>query len=314
MIKQIALRALLLSLSLLSFACSTAEPQVELPTAETGMFNRSLEHDGIEREYILYLPEGYTGQEEQKLPLLLNFHGFTGTSESQLSYADFRPIADRENFILVYPQGTLLGGDTHWNVGGWTRRSQTDDIGFTAALLDQLQADYAVDPTRIYSTGHSNGGYMSFQLACQLGDQIAAVASVSGSMTPEIMRDCEPTGPTSILQIHATADPTVPYSGTSWSESIDQVLAYWVLVNFADPSPAVETLLRHPETTASSSVEHIRHADGKNGTVVEHIRVIDGGHEWLGTPDLSGQVNLDYDTNEEIWAFLSRFDTSGLRN
>ena len=284
--------------------------QPPLPSWATGLFTRTLMHDGREREYILYIPESSRVREE--VPLVLNFHGFTGTAESQLNYADFRSIADEAGFILVYPEGTLLNEqDTHWNVGGWTVGSQVDDVAFTALLINSLVLEYNIDFTRIYATGHSNGGYMSFLLACQLGDKIAAVASMSGSMTPETFADCQPTHPTPVLQFHGTADRVVPYNGTSWSKSIEDVLAYWVSYNQLDEIPSVVEIERHPDTTADSTIEHIRFGDESAGVVVEHMRVVDGGHEWLGNSNEAGKFNVDLVANEEIWAFFSRYDLYG---
>ena len=84
--------------------------------------------------------------------------------------------------------------------------SRADDVGFTEALIAALAAEYNIDLKRVYATGHSNGGYLSFQLACQLNNKIAAIASVSGSMTPETFDNCNPERPTPILQIHGTAE------------------------------------------------------------------------------------------------------------
>jgi len=159
----------------------TEETAVPIREAEneSGLFEQSLNKNGLERDYLIYIPESAQGQ--TAVPLLLNFHGFTGTANSQLNYADFRPIADDAGFILVSPQGTRLEGeDTHWNVGGWTLSSTTDDVAFVHMLLDQLIANHHIDTSRIYATGHSNGGYMSFLLACQMSERITAVASMAG--------------------------------------------------------------------------------------------------------------------------------------
>ena len=153
----------------------TAQPATPTPeiVVQTGTYTKTLTHDGLERSYLLHVPEAANNGEP--LPLLLNLHGFTGTSESQLDYADFRGIADREGIILVYPQGTLLDGrDTHWNVGGWTRASTIDDTGFLSELIDVVSSDFNIDAQKVYSIGHSNGGYMSFLLACQIGEKITA--------------------------------------------------------------------------------------------------------------------------------------------
>ena len=90
--------------------------------------------------------------------------------------------------LYIHKAKNLAEADTrHWNVGGWTLGSTIDDVGFTEALLTKISTAYTIDLQRVYSTGMSNGGYMSFLLACQLSDKIAAIASVTGSMTPQIL-------------------------------------------------------------------------------------------------------------------------------
>ena len=138
------------------------------------------------RSYWVYLPEGYDG--EEALPMVFAFHGYTAYAEGMVEYVDFRKAADAHGVIMVFPQGSLLDNLTHWNVGGWTNHSKKDDVGFVSAIIDAMEKKYSIDPNRVYATGHSNGGYMSIKLACELGDRIAAVASVSGSMTPKCLR------------------------------------------------------------------------------------------------------------------------------
>ncbi len=271
----------------------------------------SITHDGMRREYILYVPANYSGTEA--VPLLLNFHGYTGNAAGQMGYADFRPIADTAGFIVVHPQGTQLDGRTHWNVGGWTLASKTDDVGFTAALIDSLSAAYKVDPKRIYATGMSNGGYMSFLLACQLSDKIAAIASVTGSMTPQTYKACDPHHPTPVMQIHGTADATVPYEGNPiWTQSIDQVMQYWISYNHCKKSPVV-TPLPDVDTTDGSTVEHIVYKSNKTGISTEHFKVTGGGHKWP-LPEGGGEgTNHDFDATLEIWKFFLRYDLEGER-
>jgi polyhydroxybutyrate depolymerase len=271
----------------------------------------TLTHDGMQREYILYVPANYTGDEA--VPLVLNFHGYTSNAKDMMNYGDFRPIADTAGFIIVAPQGTLLDGKTHWNVGGWTLASKTDDIGFTAALIDSLSASYNIDPSRIYATGMSNGGYMSFLLACQLSDKIAAIASVTGSMTIQTYNACDPQHPTPVMQIHGTQDGTVPYEGNPfWTKSIDQVMDYWITYNHCKKAPKT-TLLPDTDTTDGSTVEHIVYASGKKGATAEHFKVTGGDHKW---PLLEGGgpgTNHDFDATLEIWRFFRRYDLNGLR-
>ncbi|MCD4655830.1 hypothetical protein K8T06_18065 [bacterium] len=271
--------------------------------------NGSIMHDGIQRDYILYIPASYSG--DVSVPLVFNFHGYTCTAFDQMYYGDFRPIADTANFIIVHPQGTLLDNKTHWNVGGWTSGSTTDDIGFTSALIDSIASEYNIDLTRVYATGMSNGGFMSFLLACQLGGKIAAIASVTGSMTPETYDECSPVHPTAILQIHGTNDSVVPYTGNSWAKTIDDVLQYWIISNNCSPT-ATTTTMPDIDPTDGSTVEHIVYDGGDNGVSVEHFKVIGGEHTWPGSAFGSVGTNHDIDASAEIWNFFSKYDINGL--
>jgi polyhydroxybutyrate depolymerase len=268
----------------------------------------SITHDDIQRDYILYIPASYSG--EEPVPLIFNFHGYGSNAEEQMWYGDFRAIADTAGFVIVHPEGTLFEGFTHWNVGGWTVGSPADDVGFTSALIDSLSTAYNIDPLRVYATGMSNGGYMSFLLACQLGERIAAIASVTGAMTPETYNECGPQHPTPILQAHGTTDSVVPYNGTIWSESIDDVIQYWVDYNNCNIIP---TIIPLPDIDPDdgSTVEHIIYDDGDNGVVVEHFRVIGGGHTWPGSAFGGPGTNYDIDASVEIWTFFSRYDING---
>jgi len=264
----------------------------------------SITHDGMQRTYLLYVPENYTG--DTALPLVLNYHGFTSSAGVQMALSNFQQIADTAGFILVCPQGTLLFGLSHWNVGGWTVGSSTDDVGFTDHLIDSLAAEYNIDTSRIYSTGFSNGGFMSFLLACQLSDRIAAIASVSGSMTPETYSGCSSLRPMPILQIHGTSDDVIPYGGLSYTRPVGEVIDYWVAHNDCD-DPAIITPLPDVFPGDGSTVEQYAHLDGTDGVTVEHLKIIGGGHDWPGA-----EGNMDISASEEIWRFFSRFDIEGL--
>lgn len=270
----------------------------------------SLSHDGLTRTYLIYIPDTYDGS--TSVPLLLNFHGYTSNSTEQMFYGDFRAIADTANFIIVHPQGTELEGETHFNVGGWTIGSTVDDVGFTASLLDELQASYNIDANRIYSTGMSNGGYMSFLLACQLSDRIAAIASVTGSMTPQTFDNCNPQHPTPILQIHGTADEVVPYEGAIWTKSIEDVLKYWTNYNNCESDPLLTEL---PDVNAQdgSTVSHFVYGNGDKQTVTEHFKVNGGGHTWAGTAFVFSGTNYDINASLEVWQFLSKYNLEALQ-
>ena len=270
--------------------------------------NASITHDGIQRDYILYIPELYDGS--SAVPLILNFHGFGSNASQQMFYGDFRDIADTEGFLLVHPEGTRFIGNQFWNLGFPELSSTIDDVGFTDALIDELATLYAINLDRVYATGMSNGGFMSFLLACQLSEKIAAVASVTGSMTQDTFNDCNAQRPTPVLQIHGTEDDVVLYNGNTLSIPIEDVISYWVDYNNCETTPTTTTL---PDIDVSdgSTVEHSVYEDGDNGITTEHMKVIGGSHTWPGSVLNSAGTNQDIDASMEIWLFFSRFDING---
>ena len=270
--------------------------------------NASITHDGIQRDYILYIPEVYDGS--TTVPLVLNFHGYGSNAAKQMFYGDFRDIADTEGFLLVHPEGTTFIGDQFWNVGFPGLSSNIDDVGFTEALIDELATLYAIDLDRVYATGMSNGGFMSFLLACQLSEKIAAVASVTGSMTQDTFDDCNAQHPTPVLQIHGTDDGVVLYNGNNLSIPIADVISYWVDYNNCETTPTT-TMLPDVDVSDGSTVEHSVYEDGDNGITTEHMKVIGGGHTWPGSVINTAATNQDIDASMEIWLFFSRFDING---
>ena len=260
----------------------------------------TLEHNGETREYFLHVPA--TLDADASVPLLFNFHGFGGTSDSQLDWSDFRDLADANDFILVYPQGTELDGTTHWNSGlpGGDNKSQADDFGFVEALIVQLSETYSIDSDRIYATGYSNGGFMSYSLACYHSDRFAAIAPVASTMLNEFEGDCAPTRPVPIFSANGTADSVVPYAGgTMGYQAIPDVLNYWVTHNNISADPVV--------TDVSSSIEHTLYAGGDGGVAVEHYRVEGGDHVWFDDDFGGAQLTT------LVWNFLSAYDLNGAR-
>ena len=292
------MRKLLIMVATVSFTLTYAQQTI----------NGSIIHDGIQRDYILYIPAIYDGGTE--VPLVFNFHGFGSNANEQMLYGDFRDIADSEGFLLVHPEGTFFNGNQHWNVGGFTIGSTVDDVGFTEALIEELAGLYTINLDRVYATGMSNGGYMSFLLACQLSEKIAAVASVTGSMTVETFDACSPQHPTPILQIHGTNDEIVPYNGASWSRSIEEVMTYWVNYNNCDEPPST-TVFPDIDPTDGSTVEHIVYQNGDNNVTTEHMKVLGGRHTWPGSAYNFPGTNQDISASMEIWEFFSRFDING---
>ena len=274
---------------------------------EYGFQEFNIEHDGLTRSFNIFVPDTYDPSEP--VPLLFCLHGYGSNHDVIMEYTDFNTIASSENFIAVYPQGSLLNGITHWNVGGWTVGSFVDDISFIDLIIETVSDSYSINPDRIYSTGMSNGGYMSFLLACQLSEKIAAVASVTGSMTPQTFYSCQPQRAISVLQMHGTSDGVVPYGGNqSWTMGINTVVNYWKTHNNCSASPTVIDL---PDiyTFDNSTVQEITYSNGDNNTTVKHYKVNGGGHDWFGV-----WGNRDINATELIWEFFSMYDINGLIN
>ncbi len=267
-------------------------------------------HDGEERSYILYIPAIYDGN--TAVPLLLNLHGYTSDANSQMIYGDFRPESNTYGFIIVAPDGLVDDqGSTHWNAGWGTG---VDDIGFISALIDQISMDYSINQDRVYSTGMSNGGFMSYYLACNLSDKIAAIASVTGTMGVGQIGTCNPSHQIPTMQIHGTSDNVVPYNGDGlWMEPIPNVVDHWVSFNNTDTSPSL-TDLQDVVMTDGSTVEHYVYANGDNGATVELYKVLNGGHTWPGSIITLPGTNLDFDASEKVWEFFNKYDINGLIN
>ena len=256
-------------------------------------------HNGINREYIIYVPKSY--DRTSSIPLVLNFHGFGENASEYMNYADMRSLAESETFILVYPQGSYLNGFSHWNAcpTGGGNKSDADDFGFIESLINEISSNYNLNMKRLYAVGYSNGGMMVYGLAHYKSDLIAAVASVSGAML-----DC--LGPTShpipIIHFHGTSDGTIPYNGNLEWNSVQSTLDYWIDFNNTNIDPTISS-----DIDLDMTIEHYVYAQGDRSVSVEHFKYLRGDHVWFNS------TFQGYTTSELVWNFVSKFDINGLR-
>tara|TARA_B110000438_G_C15709339_1_gene604591 strand:+ start:161 stop:1030 length:870 start_codon:yes stop_codon:yes gene_type:complete len=260
----------------------------------------TISHDNQSREYLIHIPDSYDGS--TALPMLFNFHGFGGTASGFMNETNMRSLANSENFILVYPQGTRLNGFSHWNAGLDTpdNKSNADDLGFIEALIIELSTQYNVDLERVYACGYSNGSMFSHALACYKSNLIAAIGSVSGAML-DTSNFCSPTHPTAVINIHGTSDNVLPYNGSNDYLPNAVVLNYWINHNNTQQTPIVSST-----NDNGTTIEHYQYIQGDSSVSVEHYKVINGEHEWF---------NMNYqgsNTGNLIWDFVSRYDINGL--
>jgi polyhydroxybutyrate depolymerase len=258
---------------------------------------QTLEHDGLTREYVVYIPSTYDGN--SAVSVVLNFHGFGGLASEYMTEADMRPQAESDTFLLIYPQGGCLDGFSHWNASlpGIDNKSDVDDLGFIGALIDQLTSDYNIDKERIYACGYSNGGMMSYALACYQSERIAAIGSISGCMVDQ-SSSCVPSHPMPVIKLHGTSDDVLPYNGDSDYASAQSTIDYWVNFNNANTTAALET---------DGNIEHYVYANGDSSVSVEHYKYIGGGHVWFNTTYQGSNAS------QLVCDFFSQYDVNGLR-
>jgi len=275
------------------------------------MFRCDFVHKGLNRYYFIHLAHP---DAQEPSSIIFNLHGYGSTAIEQMNYTNFQDFTTTEenNFILIHPQGAplntvLTSSSSHWNSGGWTIGSTVDDIDFIDTIIYLVSQKYNINMNRIYSTGMSNGGFMSYHLACNLSSKIAAVASVTGSMSKHTYESCNPTHPTAILQIHGTLDGTVPIDGNSalGMESINKVLNFWKEYNSCDSEPLISVT---DYFSLELSVEHWEYLNCLNSTQVELYKVNGMWHTW------PRENTFGISATNKIIKFFNTYDINGKIN
>ncbi len=270
-------------------------------SAQTGVTTSdSIISGSIYRKYRLYVPTSYNGS--VAVPLLFNLHGYTSNATQQQYYGNFMPIADTANFIMVLPEGTVVSGNQFFNAGFGPG---VNDVLFMSDLIDSLKLTYNIDNNSIYSTGMSNGGIMSYYLACNLPNKIAAIASVAGSMLNTWFTSA-PNRAFPIMEIHGDTDPTVAYNGDATFAPIDSIIKKWVTFNNCNITPAT-TNVPDIVTTDGATAVHNKYSGGTNGANVELYKIINGAHTWPGSSIIIGTTCEDFNASVEIWRFFRQY-------
>lgn len=269
-------------------------------------------HGGLTRTYKIYVPANYDGN--ISVPLLFNLHGYTSDMDEQEVYGDFRSIADTAGFILVHPNGTLdASGNRFWNA---FTSFGVDDIGFLNALVQEIKQNYTINDNKIYSVGMSNGGVMSYIMACQANNPFTAVGSVTGSMPVGSFPNCQANRPTPIIQIHGTADQVLPIGGNPQFEPVAEVVDYWVSHHDIPLNSPIFIELPDINTNDNSTAhQYIYCSDPNSPCEVEYFEIQNGGHTWPGSivplPNM-GATNQDINASAEIWRFFNQFSKDEL--
>ena len=235
------------------------------------------------RPFEVFTPSSY--DPATPMPLVILLHGFGASGDIQEAFFQVQPLAEERGFLYVHPDGTTNQiGSQFWNATdaccGF--QSEVDDVAYLTAIIDQVSAEKNVDPNRIYVMGHSNGGFMSYRMACELADRVAAIASFAGATFAD-EDDCAPSEPVSVLQVHGTADETIAYEGGAtpiingtYPGALEST-ATWAAYNGCSTEPAATgtTLDLLPDVAgAESSVQS--YGDCPAGVAVE-LWTMEGG-------------------------------------
>jgi polyhydroxybutyrate depolymerase len=269
----------------------------------------SIKSGGIFRNYRLYIPQKYEIQKPSAL--IIDLHGYNSNAMQEQVYSNFMPIADTANFFVVYPNGSVHGGAQYWNAGITTLPAFANDVAFISELIDHLRSLYSIDENRVYACGMSNGGFMAHTLACALNNKIAAIASVTGSMFLSQYTTCVPSRVVPVMQMHGTADKTVPFIGNSSMMPLDTLMNFWAKHNKCDAAPDIDTV---PDINKADSCKaiHYFYKNGAKGSTCEFYKIIGGGHSWPGAAFKIDVTNQDFNATEKIWLFFRKYKLSDM--
>lgn len=293
-------------------------PPFEPPSVSGTLVDGSLQIDGRERTFHAYVP----ARPAVAPALVFVLHGSMGDGAQarESFYQAFEPIADREGFVVVYPDGW----ERHWNgcraaAPYKANTDDVDDVAFFAAMVEHFEVELGVDPTRVFATGLSNGGHMAYRLALEAPELVAAVAPVAASLPADANLGCTKSErPTAVLVLNGTADPMNPYEGGEAALfgifisrgdvlSSEATVEYFASLAGHRGAPSVHAypdVSQSDDSTAELRVWH----DGP-GPPVALLRVQGGGHN-VPHPRfryrrMLGPTNADVDAAEEIWRFFA---------
>jgi polyhydroxybutyrate depolymerase len=266
--------------------------------------------DGRSRSFVVYIPGPVNTT--QKLPVLISLHGRLGTGKQMMGFADFRPIADREKFIIVCPDGI----DRSWNAGGKTpaNRKGVNDVKFIDELITYIINTYNGDAKRVYVAGMSNGGFMASRLACELSNRIAAIAAVGASMSKNM--GYQPGKPMPVMYIQGTGDPLVPFAGGPMKKGAryeiyghEDVLKLWVAADICYHEPVITHI---PDNAGDGTSITKEEYTNKIGVKVIGYTIDNGGHTWPGGTQylpkmIIGSVSHNLNGCEAIWDFFKNY-------
>lgn len=282
-----------------SYARDQQLNRADLPT-KPGDHNLSLTIGGVKRDFQVHIPPGYDGS--KPVPALYFYHYFTGSPSELANYTGMNDIADRENFIVVYPQAEGWVGNKirQWNLNN-NPSYRVDEVAFSQTLMNTVESKLNIDKNRTYIAGYSNGGMLAHELAARFSDRIAGMASVAGCQNPGQPAAAE--GVNTLL-IHGTQDRLVPVQGRTFTplfprmKPFESARDFWCTTNATD---------RYSATALTPNITSETYTNSKTGKEVSVLTLKGSGHGWPGSGhSVDGNPSTGISASEEIWKFLSR--------
>lgn len=278
-------------------ASSRAAPVCTRPH-RAGQTTETFDFEGRLRTYELYVPASYDGAHQ--VPVVFDFHGFGSNAQQQMAYANFKPEADRDGFLIVAPDGQGDGAGRHFNLTG--EAGLQDDVAMTNALLDHLDASMCVDAARVYATGMSDGGAMTSFLACRASDRFAAFGPVAVIL---FIPGCSPPRPIAITAFMGTADPIVPFDGgqVQCCGGVTLGAAPDAMAKWAAHDGCSETFV---DARLDTEVRKRTWSGCQPSGEVTFYIIDGGGHTWPGSIaiDRLGLTTKQIDASATLWDFF----------
>ena len=249
-----------------------------------------LTHNNATRDYWVDYPENAT----EDTPLIIAMHGRNQFLVTFIPQSQMSNFANPQNVAVVYPQGLNFWGVPAWNTGVWWSNSVYDDVGYIDALIDSVSSNFAIDSNRIYACGFSNGGFMAYDLACELPDRIVAFGSVSGNFMMNSNQDCTNEREIPIMHIHGTSDLIVNYYPPTIDLSMAslEAMEWWSIEN---------DLTEQTIEALNDNVNIYTNSSHTSNTKFIHFQVIGGGHEWFN-------YDWGFHASEELLNFFLQYN------
>ena len=268
--------------------------------------SRQFLYGGEKRRYTIYLPASYNKENQKGFPVVFNFHGGGMTMTEQMFYTRMNESAEKNHFIVVYPQGIKQD----WNVGfEMSYQYGTDDVGYIKALLATLHKEFRIEKRKVYATGLSRGGFFCQRLAAEVPESFAAVVAVGAPLPDSVSYFHKKKSTVGVMLVQGDEDKVVSYDGKEKAYySAMKTFEYWKKHNGLEAVPITQTLIN--KNKRDSTIAELMEVTG-NGVAVSLVSIRGGGHTWPGSHAFNigyplGRTSKDIDVNEVIWKFLSR--------